>query len=65
MSEALKSLSPKLRAVVELTYVHGYSYEEIAEIVDCPVNTVKTRMFHARNRLRQVLPAIARDELSK
>ena len=39
-----------------LTYYFGYSYREIAEIVDCPVNTVKTRMFHARRRLRDALP---------
>jgi RNA polymerase sigma-70 factor (ECF subfamily) len=30
-------------------------YADIAEIMDCPVNTVKTRMFHARRRLRLVL----------
>ena len=33
----------------------GYSYREIAEIVGCPVDTVKTRMFHARRRLRVLL----------
>ena len=63
MSQALAKLSPKHRAVVELTYIQGCSYEEIAEIVDCPVNTVKTRMFHARARLRDVLPVLARDDL--
>jgi RNA polymerase sigma-70 factor (ECF subfamily) len=32
------------------------SYPEIATIMGCPVNTVKTRMFHARRRLREILP---------
>ena len=58
INHALRSLPPKQRAVVELTYLQGCSYEEIAEIVDCPVNTVKTRMFHARASLRKLLPAL-------
>jgi RNA polymerase sigma-70 factor (ECF subfamily) len=53
---ALGALSPEHRAVIELTYFEGYSCAEIAEIVHCPVNTVKTRMFHARRRLRMLLP---------
>jgi RNA polymerase sigma-70 factor (ECF subfamily) len=47
--------------VVDLTYFHGLGYREIAEIVDCPVDTVKTRMFHARRRLRQALPGALAD----
>ncbi len=56
---ALMRLSPDHRQVVELTYFSGFSYQEIAEIVGCPVNTVKTRMFHARRRLRVLLPILA------
>lgn len=55
----LASLSPDHRQVIELTYFCGYSYQEIAEIADCPVNTVKTRMFHARRRLKVLLPRLA------
>jgi RNA polymerase sigma-70 factor (ECF subfamily) len=58
LQEALDRLSAEQRAVVELTYYHGYSYREIAGIVDCPVNTVKTRMFHARRRLRELVPRL-------
>jgi RNA polymerase sigma factor (sigma-70 family) len=47
----LALLPPDQRAVVELTYFYGHSYQEIAEIVDCPVGTVKTRMFYARRTL--------------
>ena len=64
LDHALKRLSPEHRAVVELTYFYGYSYEDIATIVDCPVNTVKTRMFYARAKLRQMIPALGKDELS-
>jgi RNA polymerase sigma factor (sigma-70 family) len=52
---ALDALSPQHRAVVDLTYFHGINYREIAHIVDCPVDTVKTRMFHARRRLKMLL----------
>jgi RNA polymerase sigma factor (sigma-70 family) len=54
---ALTQLSPAHRSVVELTFLLEYSYEEAADIVGCPVNTVKTRMFHARARLRALLSA--------
>jgi RNA polymerase sigma-70 factor (ECF subfamily) len=52
---ALRKLSPEHRAVMELTFYEEFSYPEIAVILDCPVNTVKTRMFHARKRLREML----------
>jgi RNA polymerase sigma-70 factor (ECF subfamily) len=52
---ALDALPPQQRAVVQLTYHHEMGYADIAAIMDCPVNTVKTRMFHARRRLRQLL----------
>jgi RNA polymerase sigma-70 factor, ECF subfamily len=59
LERALESLSPDHRAVLELTYHLGHSCGEIAAIMDCPVNTVKTRLFHARNRLRALIPALA------
>ena len=59
LDAGLSQLSTDHRAVVELTYFHGYSYAEIARIVDCPVNTVKTRMFNARARLKTILPSLA------
>ena len=52
---ALRRLSVEHRAVIELTFYHALSYQEIAEIAHCPVNTVKTRMFHAKKRLQEVL----------
>jgi RNA polymerase sigma factor (sigma-70 family) len=55
LTRALDALPPEQRAVVELTFYHGCSYREVAAITGCPVNTVKTRMFHARRRLVQLL----------
>ena len=59
LERALESLSPVHRAVLELTYYLGHSCGEIAAIMDCPINTVKTRMFHARNKLRALVPILA------
>jgi len=49
---ALDILPADQRAVIELTFYHGLPYQEIAKILDCPENTVKTRMFHARKKLQ-------------
>ena len=52
---AMAELSPAHRAVVDLTYFHELGYREIADVLECPVDTVKTRMFHARRHLRKKL----------
>ncbi|HEX4586281.1 MAG TPA: sigma-70 family RNA polymerase sigma factor [Burkholderiaceae bacterium] len=54
-------MSAEQRTVIELTYYHGYAYRDIAQIMGCPVDTVKTRMFHARRRLRQFVSERAGD----
>lgn len=52
---AITLLPPTQRAVIELMCHHNCSYPEIAALLGCPVNTVKTRMFHARQRLARCL----------
>ncbi|MEI2743794.1 MAG: sigma-70 family RNA polymerase sigma factor [Candidatus Competibacter sp.] len=52
---ALEQLSTEHRSVIELSFGEELSYPEIANIVGCPLNTVKTRMFHARKKLAQLL----------
>lgn len=59
LAAALAELSPEHRAVVELCYFHDMAYGEIADIVGCPPETVKTRMFYARRRLRLLLDDLA------
>lgn len=53
--DLLAELSADHRAVVELTYFHDFGYREIAEIMDCPVDTVKSRMFYARRHLGHLI----------
>lgn len=55
---ALVQLPVEQRLAVELCYELGYSCEEISTIMGCPVNTVKTRLFHARAKLQKLLPAL-------
>ncbi|HEU4845795.1 MAG TPA: sigma-70 family RNA polymerase sigma factor [Burkholderiaceae bacterium] len=55
LDQALAQLPLPQRIVMVLTYYHEMGYADIAEIVGCPVNTVKTRMFHARHKLKELL----------
>jgi RNA polymerase sigma-70 factor (ECF subfamily) len=58
ISQALRTLPEEQRIALELAYFLGHSCEEIAAITECPVSTVKARMFHAREKLRTTLPAL-------
>jgi len=55
VQKCLAHLSSDHREVLDLVYYHGKSVDEIAEIVEIPVGTVKTRVFYARDRLRKQL----------
>lgn len=55
LMHALDMLSSEHRSALVLTYFHDLPYAEIAQIMSCPVDTVKTRVFHARRRLRALL----------
>ena len=63
LETAFVVLSPEQRAVVELTYFHGMHYSEIAELMACPENTVKTRMYHARKKLAPILLRLEKTNL--
>lgn len=58
IGRALDALSVEQRAVVEMTYFLGYSCRDVADVMGCPVDTVKTRMFYARKRMRGLLGAL-------
>jgi RNA polymerase sigma-70 factor (ECF subfamily) len=55
VGKALMLLKPDDRAVVVLKHFAFFSYEEIAEVMEIPVRTVKSRLFTARDRLRVAL----------
>ena len=53
--QAIDALPAAQRLALYLVFYLGLSYEEVAEVTDCPVNTVKTRMFHARKKMKELL----------
>ncbi len=55
MRACMEGLSPDHRAIIDLVYYHDKSVAEAAEIVGIPENTVKTRMFHARKKLAELM----------
>jgi RNA polymerase sigma-70 factor (ECF subfamily) len=55
VQKAIASLSFKHRVVIVLFYLNGFSLNEIAYILDCPVGTVKSRLHYARRNLRRKL----------
>ena len=59
LGRGLEKLSADQRVVVELVYGIGHSLDDVAVIMQCPVGTVKARLFHARVKLRNVLPGLA------
>jgi RNA polymerase sigma-70 factor (ECF subfamily) len=58
LKQGLDQLPAEQRLTLELAYHLGHSLEEIAAMTACPVGTVKARMFHAREKLRQYLPTL-------
>jgi RNA polymerase sigma-70 factor (ECF subfamily) len=54
---ALMRLNADYRTVIVLKHLQGCSYDEMAQILECPVKTVKSRLFTARQALRTVLVA--------
>ena len=59
VGKGLLRLPAEQRLVLELAYGGGHSVSEIAAILQCPEGTVKARMFHARTKLRHLLPTLA------
>jgi len=61
LSKGLDHLSADQRVVIELVYGVGHTLNDVAAIMQCPVGTVKARLFHARVKLRNVLPVLSGD----
>jgi RNA polymerase sigma-70 factor (ECF subfamily) len=55
MRRCLDALSVEHRTVIDLVYYHELGVEEVAQVLDIPAGTVKTRLFHARKRLSDLL----------
>lgn len=62
VTDALNELPEDFRMVVYLADVEGFSYQEIADIIERPIGTVMSRLHRGRARLRQALGDYARDQ---
>ena len=60
LTRAVESLPEDFRTVVILCDIEGFTYEEIAEFVDCPIGTVRSRLHRGRKLLRSKLIEYAR-----
>jgi len=56
--KAIDDLAEDLKVAVTLREFEGLSYEEIAEVMDCPVGTVRSRIFRAREAIEKKIAAI-------
>jgi len=59
IEEAIAGLREEYRTVIVLRHVEGYAYDEIADIMDLPLGTVKTYLHRARGELRESLSHLA------
>lgn len=55
--ERVKGLPEELRTTLVLFYVEGLKYAEIARVMECPIGTVRSRLFEARERLKKLCEA--------
>lgn len=55
ITEAIDSLKPKFREVIMLCEIYGYTYEEAAFKLKCPVGTIKSRLYNAKKELANLL----------
>lgn len=51
----IKKLSPEQRAMMELTYYFGYSYDEIASMLGCTPSVVRDQLYHARKKVKKLM----------
>ena len=59
VSIAINSLGPNFRMVIILCDLEGFTYEEIAALIGIPIGTVRSRLFRARNALKEKLRTYA------
>ena len=61
VSTAIQALPEEFRTVIILCDIEGFTYEEIAEFIDCPIGTVRSRLHRARKLLGAALEEYARN----
>ena len=62
INEALSKLSYEFRMILILSDIEGFSYKEIADIMNCPIGTIRSRLFRARKMMFKLLSKYAKQE---
>jgi RNA polymerase sigma-70 factor (ECF subfamily) len=65
VNAAIESLPEELRSAIQLRELEGMSYEEIAKLMDCPIGTVRSRIFRAREAIAERLKPLLDDTKDK
>jgi RNA polymerase sigma-70 factor (ECF subfamily) len=55
VNDTIQALPEELRTAIQLREIEGMSYEEIAQVMDCPIGTVRSRIFRAREAIAERL----------
>lgn len=65
LEDALNRLPMSHKEILDLVFLQGMNYEDISQVIHIPVNTVKSRVFYAKEKLRDVLKfmGVAKDDL--
>ncbi len=58
LQESINRLPLKHREILDLVFLQGMSYEDISQVIGIPVNTVKTRIFYAKDKLKNILKSM-------
>jgi RNA polymerase sigma-70 factor (ECF subfamily) len=65
VNSAMEALPDELRQAVALREIEGLSYEEIAEVMDCPIGTVRSRIFRARESISSKIKPLLENQSGK
>jgi RNA polymerase sigma-70 factor (ECF subfamily) len=60
--ETIENLPPDLRTALTLREIDGLTYEEIANVMDCPIGTVRSRIFRAREAVNKTLQSLGSEQ---
>ena len=65
INAAMEALPEELRQAITLREIEGLSYEEISEAMDCPIGTVRSRIFRAREAISQKVKPLLENQSGK
>ena len=65
VNAAMEALPEELRQAITLREIEGLSYEEIAEVMNCPIGTVRSRIFRAREAISSRIKPLLENQSGK